>query len=143
MIYFAKCEDLTGAVATLYSNGLCPLTPSIKQQLIKKHPFEKEYKIDVDEDALYVDKEDLFIIDVDDISEAINRTKITKNAGFDGLKPYYMRSILTSIKSDTILVKLERIFNWIFDQNIPNQVQLHWSSGKGTPLSKDREKTNA
>ena len=44
VVYLAKSEDLSGAVKTLYSYGICPLSNKIKKQLINKHPFEPEYK---------------------------------------------------------------------------------------------------
>ena len=55
----------------------------------------------------------MFIFDTNDIHKALDKVLVTKSAGVDGWKPYYLKSLLNIHYEERIFEKFETIFGFV------------------------------
>ena len=135
--FYIRQGDVSGATNIMLSNGLCDTTPSIKDQLIKKHPREDEYNVSYP-DALPVQ----ICASFDDVKHAITRIKRTKAPGPDGWRSFYWKSILGFCFEERIIKKLVILINKVFNGSFNDVLGPNFSTSRGVLIAKDQSRKN-
>ncbi len=100
-------NDVSKATNYMLSNGVCRMNESIKKQLLDKHPEEKEYEINPNQQYAPQIK-----FTIKHLETALNKIKATKSAGQDGWKPIYWKCIRESIYDTRVKNKLLKLINF-------------------------------